>query len=187
MFGYSDATAKELALENARVKKDLVQKLAAITREHTELSDSKARLVSETTQQQASMTELRARIAAFQEQVTKMTPTDQFDEVSAELAETIREKIALQESLTDLQTEHSAAKVTAAELGENYNILRTEFKLLLSQPQFKNIRVNNKISRLLNEGSSSSGGVGVGGIGSLPGSPTGTSSSSSSAAAVALK
>jgi chromosome segregation ATPase len=148
---HSDATARELAKENARAKKEIAQKLAQTTRELAEMADKKAMLDAETGGQQQELVELRRRVAAFEKQVASMTPTVEHDAVCDELAATARERLELQEALTELQGEHSEAQVAAAELTENYNVIRTEFKLLLSQPQFKNIRVNNKISRLLND------------------------------------
>ena len=59
------------------------------------------------------------------------------------------------QQLSVLNSNYAADKVATAELTENYHTLRSEFKLLLSQPQFKNIRVNNKISKLLNDTSGS--------------------------------
>ena len=51
----------------------------------------------------------------------------------------------------ELTAKYKTEKINSAELLENYNTIKSEFKLLLSQPQFKNIRVNNKITKLLND------------------------------------
>jgi len=168
-----------LARENARAKKELTQKLAQTTRDLVEMTGYKQGLDSETAVQTSELADLRARVAAYENQVAGMTATTRYEAICDQLSETTRDKIALQEALTELQGEHSAANVAAAELLENYNVIRTEFKLLLSQPQFKNIRVNNKISRLLND---------TGGPGSPRGeAPSASTVNSPTAAAVKSK
>ena len=146
----SEKTAQTLAKAVAKEKLHLTNSVSELTKELAREKQQKNDLISTSGSQAADLQELREQVRRYAAQVADMTPTDIHEAAMVRLEEASRDRDQLRESLAKLQEEYNADKVDAAELLENYNLLRTEFKLLLSQPQFKNIRVNSKISKLLN-------------------------------------
>ena len=125
--------------------------IAQLTKQLAEQTNGNSDLSMEKKVLKAEIERLNTATEKYQERLSRMTLTSLYEETVKDLNTTQQQKSELEEELSQLQGEMNTQTVAATELGENYKVIRTEFKLLLSQPQFKNIRVNNKISRLLNE------------------------------------
>lgn len=159
---------KALGSELEEFKRKSAEEAAAATRTHkaalqavqsklatttSDLESERKRrtvLEAETKKQQDDIRALRNEVATLKVREANLAPRSELMAVKTALESTAAGKAALEAAHSELQSKHSATVVSATELGDSFQLLRTEFRLLLSQPQFKNVRVSNKISRLLN-------------------------------------